>query len=76
MAHHRLGHRDESRQWLDKLAAYQPKKGADFSWDEVEIHILRREAESLVIERRAPAPAPIAAEPTKKSASDSGVKPE
>ena len=30
MAHHRLGHRDEAKRWLDKLAAYQPKAGVRF----------------------------------------------
>ena len=49
LAHHRLGHRDEAKRWLDKLAAYQPKEGFDFSWDDVEIRILRREAESLIL---------------------------
>ena len=49
LAHHRMGHRDEAKRWLDKLAAYQPKAGADFSWDDVEILILRREAESLIL---------------------------
>jgi WD40 repeat protein/serine/threonine protein kinase len=49
MAHYRLGHRDEAKRWLDKLAAYQPKEGSDLSWDEVEIRILRREAESVVM---------------------------
>ena len=48
LAHHRLGHRDEARRWLDKLAAYQPKETGDLSWDDVEIRILRREAESLI----------------------------
>jgi hypothetical protein len=48
MAHHRLGHRDEAERWLDKPTAYRPKEGSDFSWDDVEIRILRREAESLI----------------------------
>jgi WD40 repeat protein len=68
MAHQRLGHRDEARRWLEKLAAYQPKKGADFSWDDVEVQILRREAESLILGsvRSAPpsAPTPPAREAT------------
>jgi tetratricopeptide (TPR) repeat protein len=49
MAHHRLGHGDEAKRWLDRLLTYQPKKGADFSWDDVEVRILRREAESVVL---------------------------
>ena len=48
LAHHRLGHRDEARRWLDKLRAYRPPEGAGFSWDDVEIGILRREVESVV----------------------------
>jgi tetratricopeptide (TPR) repeat protein len=49
MALHCLGHRAEARRWLDKLAAYRPREGPDFSWDDVEIHILRRETESLIL---------------------------
>ena len=30
MAHHRLGHGDEAKRWLDKLVAYQPKDGRRF----------------------------------------------
>jgi WD40 repeat protein len=74
MAHHRLGHRNEAQHWLDNLAAYQPRTGANSSWEDVEIHILRREAESLILGSRHPAPPPIAAEPTKKAAGDLGTK--
>src|SRR5262249_37664180 len=49
LAYHRLGHRAEARRWLDKLAAYRPKETGDLSWDDVEIRILRREAESLIL---------------------------
>jgi eukaryotic-like serine/threonine-protein kinase len=76
MTHHRLGHRDEAQQWLDKLVASWPKEGFEFSWNDVEIRILRREAESLILRGRPSAPSPTASEPTKKAASDSGVKPE
>jgi WD40 repeat protein/class 3 adenylate cyclase len=48
MAHHRLGHRGEARRWLDRLENDQPKEGFEFLWDEVELRILRREAELLV----------------------------
>ena len=48
LAHHRLGHRAEARRWLDKLAAYRPKETGDLSWDDVEVRILRREAESMI----------------------------
>ncbi len=46
---YRLGHGDDAKRWLEKMAAYRPKDGADFSWDDVEIRILRREAESLIL---------------------------
>ncbi|MHC5543722.1 hypothetical protein ACYOEI_36310, partial [Singulisphaera rosea] len=49
MAHHRLGHHAEARRWLDTLAAYQPKEAAELSWDDVEVRILRREAETLIL---------------------------
>jgi tetratricopeptide (TPR) repeat protein len=59
LTHHRLGHRDEARRWLDKLVTYRPREGADLFWDEVEIRILRREAESLILGSR-PAASPTA----------------
>jgi hypothetical protein len=44
--------------------AYRPKDGAEFSWDDVDIRILRREAETLILGSRPTAsptadPAPI-----------------
>jgi tetratricopeptide (TPR) repeat protein len=51
LAHHRLGHRDEAKRWLDKLVASRPKEGFDFSSDDVEVRILRREPESLILGR-------------------------
>jgi tetratricopeptide (TPR) repeat protein len=57
LTHHRLGHSAEAKRWLDKLVAYRPKEGADLFWDEVEIRILRREAESLILGSR-PAASP------------------
>jgi hypothetical protein len=76
MAHHRLGHRDEARRWLAKLVAFQPKEGLEFSWDYVDIRILRREAESLILGSRRAAPSPAATDATKKQAGDPGTKPE
>ena len=50
MAHHRRGERSEARRWLDKLRSYKPTNAASpFSWNAVEIGILRREVESVVM---------------------------
>ena len=76
MAHHRLGHRDEAKRWLDKLVAYQPKEGADFSWDDVEIRILRREAESLILGSPPAAPQSPTAASTEKAIGHPGARPE
>jgi Flp pilus assembly protein TadD len=76
MAHHRLGHHDEAKRWLDKLVAYQPKEGSDFSWDDVEIRILRREAESLTPGSPPAAPPTAASAPTEKAFGDRGTKPQ
>jgi tetratricopeptide (TPR) repeat protein len=67
LTHHRLGHSDEAGRWLDKLAAYRPKAGADFFWDEVEIRILRREAESLILGSTLATPPTAPATPTKSA---------
>jgi hypothetical protein len=65
LAHHCLGHRGEAERWLDKLVAYRPKEGFDFSTDDMEIRILHREAESLILGSR-PTARPIApSAPTK-----------
>jgi hypothetical protein len=48
MAHHRLGHQDDAKHWLDKLIASRVN-GVPGSWDDIEIRILRREAESLIL---------------------------
>jgi WD40 repeat protein/serine/threonine protein kinase len=52
MAHHRLAHRAEAKQWLDKVVAGQPKPSSDWSWDDVEARILRGEAEALILGTR------------------------
>jgi hypothetical protein len=76
LAHHRLGHRDESKRWLDKLRDYQTRRVTNDLWDDLEIDILRREAESLILGSRPPGPAPTATEPTTKASGDPGTKPE
>ena len=49
MAHFRLGHRDEARRWLDQLRDRQPSTDPNRFWDELEIRILRSEAEAVVL---------------------------
>jgi WD40 repeat protein/tetratricopeptide (TPR) repeat protein len=49
MSHHRLGHRDEARRWLDKLRDYQPSADPDKFWDELAIRLLRSEAEAVIL---------------------------
>ena len=76
MAHHRLGHGDEAKRWLDKLVAPQRKKGADFSWDDVDIRILRREAESLILGNTPAVSTTAPATSTGNASGDSRAKPE
>lgn len=49
MAHHRLGHRDEARRWLDRLRNHQPSADPNGFWNELEIRLLRSEAEALIL---------------------------
>jgi len=49
MAHHRLGLRDEARRWLDRLRNRQPSTDPDQFWDELEIRLLRTEAEAVIL---------------------------
>jgi WD40 repeat protein/serine/threonine protein kinase len=76
MAHHRLGHQDEAKRWLGELASYQPDRRADFSWDDVEIRILRREAESLILGSRPAAPPSAPPAPITQATGEPGTKPE
>jgi WD40 repeat protein/tetratricopeptide (TPR) repeat protein len=49
MAHHRLGHADEARRWLDKAVAWMDRAGSELPWDRrLALQVLRREAEALV----------------------------
>jgi tetratricopeptide (TPR) repeat protein len=50
MAHHRLGHRDKARRWLDRLRQYQPSimDPARF-WDDLLVRQLRSEAEAVIL---------------------------
>jgi hypothetical protein len=58
MAHHRLGHHDEARRWLDRGGERServrfPVRGSGFAshefWVKLEIRLLRAEAEALVL---------------------------
>jgi Tfp pilus assembly protein PilF len=51
LAHHRLGHRDEAKRWLDKLIASRANEASSSSWDDMALGILRREAEALIAGR-------------------------
>jgi hypothetical protein len=67
MVHHRLDHADQAKRWLDKLVAYQPKPGAELSWDDVDVRILRREAESLILGSTFAIPPTAPAAPAKRA---------
>jgi WD40 repeat protein len=56
MAHHRLGHPDEARKWLDRFRDYQHEANTGSGaqdpnafWDELEIRLLRSEAEAVIL---------------------------
>ncbi len=49
MAHFRLGHRDEARRWLDRLRNRQPSNDPNNFWQELEILLLRSEAEAVIL---------------------------
>jgi hypothetical protein len=51
MAHHRLGHVDESRQWMERLRKHEQSRATAFSWDEIEIEILGREVQAMLSRR-------------------------
>jgi tetratricopeptide (TPR) repeat protein len=49
LAHRRLGHHAEARRWLDRFQTYRPSADPDQLWNELEIRLLRSEAESVVL---------------------------
>jgi tetratricopeptide (TPR) repeat protein len=49
LTHHRLGHRDEARLWLDRLREHRPSEEAGRFWDELGIRLLRSEAEAVIL---------------------------
>jgi WD40 repeat protein/serine/threonine protein kinase/tetratricopeptide (TPR) repeat protein len=48
MAQDRLGHHEGAFRWLDRLRKHQPAAPAQF-WDELEIRLLRSEAEAVIL---------------------------
>jgi tetratricopeptide (TPR) repeat protein len=49
MVHHRLGRRDEARHCLDRCRDRQPSSHPAAFWNEIEIRLLRSEAEAVVL---------------------------
>jgi len=49
MAHHRLGHRDQARRYLEQLRSRQPSTDPAEFWNEAEIHLLQNEAEAMIL---------------------------
>jgi tetratricopeptide (TPR) repeat protein len=49
MAHHRLGHGNEARRWLEKLQDRPPVADTADFWNELEVRLLRSEAEAVVL---------------------------
>jgi Flp pilus assembly protein TadD len=49
LAHHRLGHDAEAHSWLERIRTYRPSQRTDDFWDELEIRLLRSEAESVIL---------------------------
>jgi tetratricopeptide (TPR) repeat protein len=48
LAHHQLGHRAEALRWLDRFRTYRGSESPNAFWNELEIRLLRREAEALI----------------------------
>jgi WD40 repeat protein len=53
LAHHRLGHNTQARSWLERFKTYVPSKVPQQSWNELEIRLLRNEAELVILNRPA-----------------------
>jgi len=49
LAHHQLGHRPEALRWLDRFHTYKANEKPDAFWHELEIRLLRNEAEALIL---------------------------
>jgi tetratricopeptide (TPR) repeat protein len=49
MAHHRLGNRHEALGWLDRLREYQPFNDPGLFWYDLQMRLLRSEAEAVIL---------------------------
>jgi hypothetical protein len=49
MAHHRLGHRDQAHRYLESLRSRQPSTDPNQFCTELEIRLLRSEAEATIL---------------------------
>ena len=50
MVHHRMGNSARARRWLDEFRDYRPDPAArDAFWSELEVRLLRSEAEAVVL---------------------------
>jgi hypothetical protein len=49
MAHHRLGHRDEARRWLERLRQHPPSTDPAQFFYEQGVRLLRSEAEAVIL---------------------------
>jgi tetratricopeptide (TPR) repeat protein len=49
MAHHRLGHRDLARRYLESLRSRPQSTNPAQFWDELEIRLLTSEAEAMIL---------------------------
>jgi tetratricopeptide (TPR) repeat protein len=49
LAHHQLGHRSEALRWLDRFQTYKANEKPDAFWNELEIRLLRQEAEARIL---------------------------
>jgi len=49
LAHHRLGHDVEAHSWLQRVRSYRPSEKPQDFWDELEIRLLRSEADSVIL---------------------------
>jgi hypothetical protein len=47
LAHHAIGETDEAKKWLEKVRA-APKEEGPFSWQRVEVELLRAELEAAL----------------------------